>query len=397
MASSGQASSGQGSAAQGPPDRAGASGGGEAPPQSELDGNPPDDARPAGSGSEPSESGQGEGEGGGEMRAEPEGDAESQPPPAEPAPEEPQDLPPVPGDFAPPEGLSGGASAAFVCAGLDASGDPLAGVSAADVQSFGAPPGDFFAFLEGPIWVAGEGTVYFSDNARDPERIYALTPPSTQTFLFKADAGSNGLALDSTDRLLLADERENRITRVDPSTAELIETVLPSGDVTPNDLILRSDGNLYFTDPSRGLFRRAPDGAVQGALNQSNTGAPLANANGVVLSTDETLLYVGSVFNRSVSTFNLLADGSIDAASGELFVTTSAGTVDGMAVDCAGNLYVGTDGGVEVYSPTGESLGVVPTGYSSNCTFGGADRRTLFVTSQGQLKAVRLGVPGLPN
>jgi gluconolactonase len=68
-----------------------------------------------------------------------------------------------------------------------------------------------------------------------------------------------------------------------------------------------------------------------------------------------------------------------------------------MAVDCAGNVYVGTDNGVEVFSSQGAALGTVPTGYSSNVTFGGADRQTLYVTSQGLLKAVTLAVPGLPD
>jgi gluconolactonase len=178
----------------------------------------------------------------------------------------------------------------------------------------------------------------------------------------------------------------------------VIDTLVPTSEgITPNDLIVRSDGNLYFTEPSSGLYRRAPDGTVTGPINQSNCPAPVANANGVVLSTDETVLFVGSVFNNSVSSFSLLPDGTIDAASGQLFVRTSAGTVDGMAVDCAGNLYVGTDGGVEVYGPSGQAIGVIPTGYASNCTFGGPERRTLYVTSQGQLKAVQLNVPGLPN
>jgi gluconolactonase len=68
-----------------------------------------------------------------------------------------------------------------------------------------------------------------------------------------------------------------------------------------------------------------------------------------------------------------------------------------MCVDCAGNVYAGTDNGVEVYSATGSYIGTVPTGMSSNCTFGGAERKTLYVTSQKLLKYVNLAVPGLPD
>ena len=79
------------------------------------------------------------------------------------------------------------------------------------------------------------------------------------------------------------------------------------------------------------------------------------------------------------------------------FATAMRDTVDGMCVDCAGNIYAGTSGGVEVYSPTGSYIGLVQTGESSNCTFGGADRKTMYVTSRSVLKYVTLAVPGLPN
>ena len=76
---------------------------------------------------------------------------------------------------------------------------------------------------------------------------------------------------------------------------------------------------------------------------------------------------------------------------------TVSDTADGMCVDCAGNVYASTKNGVEVFSPSGAPLGVVPTGESSNCTFGDADRKTLYVTSRALLKYVRLAVPGLPD
>jgi gluconolactonase len=119
--------------------------------------------------------------------------------------------------------------------------------------------------------------------------------------------------------------------------------------------------------------------------------------NGIVLSPDERTLYVGDVQNREIRSFDLAADGVVDTASATLFATTQGSTLDGMAVDCAGNVYAGTANGVEVFSPSGDALGVVPTGESSNATFGGSDRRTLYVTSRSVLKAVTLAVPGLPD
>ena len=83
--------------------------------------------------------------------------------------------------------------------------------------------------------------------------------------------------------------------------------------------------------------------------------------------------------------------------TGALFATAMHDTVDGMCVDCAGNVYAGTSGGVEVYSSAGTYIGTVHTGESSNCTFGGADRKTMYVTSRSVLKYVTLAVPGLPD
>jgi gluconolactonase len=293
--------------------------------------------------------------------------------------------------------VNGGASAAFVCPD-GPFGDPLQGMGA--VQSVEAPSGSFFAFIEGPVWVGSRNRLFFSDNASQPERIWQSEPPFTTPSIFMGDSGSNGLAVDNEDQLLLADKSERRITRVDSASAQIVETVLASGNHTPNDLILRSDENLYFTDPDsggRGFYRVSPSGQLDGPFSQSNTPNTPGAPNGVVLSPDENRLYVGDVQQRFVSVLELEADGAIDTASAQVFVRTTGDTVDGMAVDCAGNLYVGTRTGVEVYAPDATLLGTVPTGESSNATFGGADRRTLFVTSRAQLKFVTLGVPGLPD
>jgi len=98
-----------------------------------------------------------------------------------------------------------------------------------------------------------------------------------------------------------------------------------------------------------------------------------------------------------VASFDLEADGTIDAASAAVFVRTTGDTVDGMAVDCAGNLYVGTHAGVSMFAPDATLIGTVPTGELSNATFGGADRRTWFVNSRCVLKLVTLGVQGSPD
>jgi gluconolactonase len=291
--------------------------------------------------------------------------------------------------------VSGGASAAFVCPD-GPFGNPLQGMGA--VQSVEAPDGQNFSFIEGPVWVGSQNRLFFSDNTVG--RIWQIAPPFTTPSSFLENSGANGLAVNNDDQLLVADQSAGRITRVDPASAQIAETVVPSANFRPNDLVLRSDENLYFTDPDsggRGFYRASPSGQLDGPFSQSNTPNTPGAPNGVVLSADENRLYVGDVQQRFVSVLDLDADGAIDTASAQVFVRTTGDTVDGMAVDCAGNLYVGTRTGVEVYAPDATLIGTVPTGESSNATFGGVDRRTLFVTSRSVLKFVTLGVPGLPD
>jgi gluconolactonase len=286
-----------------------------------------------------------------------------------------------------------GSAAKFVCAPGATYGDPLTGMGA--VATIAAPAADYFAFTEGSIWLAGLSTLFFSDNASSPtERIFKLTPPSTTPALFIGNSGSNGLAVDNSDRLIAADQRNKRIVRFDPSTGQIVGTPISTGGAKPNDLIVRSDDNIYFTDPDSGFYRISPSGTVGPAMKLTASNRP----NGIELSLDENTLYVGDVGNRTIAKYALAADGSVMTSSGVNFVAqTMHDTVDGMCLDCAGNIYAGTSGGIEVYSSDGKYVGTVPTGSSSNCTFGGADRKTLYVTSRSVLKSVTLAVAGLPD
>jgi gluconolactonase len=293
-----------------------------------------------------------------------------------------------------------GSAAKFICPQGVTYANPLTGIG--PVMQIGPPstPINYFAFLEGPIWIgsAGTGTVFFSDNASSPqERIFKVVPPSTSATQFMDMSGSNGLAVDNADKLVVADQRNKRITRVDPMTGTTLGTIA-STTAKPNDVIVRSDDNVYFSDPAIGFFRISPTGTVSAAMKINGGGSP----NGLVLSPDENTLYVGDVNAQTITKFTLAADGTVMESTAANFVIgnggkTMTGTVDGMCVDCAGNVYAGTSNGVEVYSAAGAYIGTVATGYASNCTFGGPERRTMYVTSQGLLKYVTLNVPGLPD
>jgi gluconolactonase len=285
-----------------------------------------------------------------------------------------------------------GSAAKWVCAAGATYGDPLAGMGA--VSSVAAPQGDYFAFIEGPIWIDSTKTLYFSDNASSPsERIFKLVPPAMTAASFASATGSNGLGVDNDGNIIAADQRNKQISRFDPSSAQKVGTPISTGSAKPNDLIVRSDGNIYFSDPDSGFYRISPAGMVGQAMKLAQSTRP----NGVVLSLDENLLYVGDVGGKTVAKYTLAADGSVMGAGSAFVAQTKGDTVDGMCVDCAGNVYVGTANGVEVYSSAGTYLNTVPTGESSNCTFGGTDRKTLYVTSRSVLKYVKLAVPGLPD
>jgi gluconolactonase len=153
---------------------------------------------------------------------------------------------------------------------------------------------------------------------------------------------------------------------------------------------------MYFTDPAMGFYRISPTGTVSAVMKfPNNQGQP----NGIELSLDENTLYVGDVSNRKIFKYTLAADGTVMTSTGAEFVSqTMRDTVDGMCVDCAGNLYAGTRNAVEVYSSSGSYIGSIVTNeQTSNCTFGGADRMTLYMTTPSSLKYVKLAVPGLPD
>ena len=285
-----------------------------------------------------------------------------------------------------------GSAAKYHCTAGATYGSPLTGMGS--IAQVSAPSSDYFAFIEGPVWIAPLGTVFFSDNASSPsERIFKLVPPATSPMLFLGTSGTNGLAVDNDNKLVGADQRNKRITRLDPMTGQSSGTAISTGSAKPNDVLVRSDGNIYFTDPDSGFYRIPPGGTPGSAMRVTQGSRP----NGLVLSLDENTLYVGDVGNRSISQWTIAADGSVSATSTPFVAQTKSDTVDGMCLDCAGNVYASTANGVEIYSPTGSYVGTVMTGESSNCTFGGADRKTMFVTSRAVLKHVTLGVPGLPN
>lgn len=279
-------------------------------------------------------------------------------------------------------------------AGTDAGAptDPLEGASGARLIQGG------FAFLEGPHWT--DGALLFTDIPRST--IHRLTLPDTVEELRNPSGAANGLATLPDGRLLAA-EHENRrvsVTEADGSVVGFATDFEGSAFHSPNDLAVRADGTVYFSDPPYGLdgrpreldfngvFRRAPDGALETVWRGDASSRP----NGVALSPDASVLYVAYTAAGLVRAFDVAADGS---TSGERIFAEGTPNADGMAVDADGNLFVATADGVVALAPDGSRWGTLEVPETpSNCAFGGPDGRTLFVTARSGLYAFDLRVPG---
>lgn len=272
-----------------------------------------------------------------------------------------------------------------------------------------------YSFLEGPVWVASRGTLLMSDlqpgtgsQNVQPAAIRSFAPPSTFGTLVPA-SGSNGLAITPDGSGILAATQDQRAVS-SFSLADLSRTTVASRYQgrrfnSPNDLTVRSDGTVYFTDPSFQRGRRSDEmSGVTGVYRVRNgtvsrVDANVRQPNGIALSPDERTLYVGANGENRIYRYAVQADGSVRNRT--TFATMSG--PDGVTVDCAGNVYWASynDGKVHVFNPAGVEIGTISAGANTtNAAFGGSDRRTLYITSGSQgnfgLYSVNLAVPGNP-
>lgn len=287
-------------------------------------------------------------------------------------------------------------------------GPPVPSGAAATVVQGG------FDFLEGPVWLDATSTLLFTNmrfgdagpEGWPPATIFELSPPATiDPWLDEHEGGPlgvNGLAVDPEGQLLACTHDERTVSRLDPVTQA--RTTLAAGYEgaafnAPNDAIARSDGTIYFTDPTWQLGNRPQEIAFKGVYRLDPQGTvhlvadDFTSPNGVALSPDETVLYVADDTADEVRRYAVAADGS--TSGGEIFLDVSG--PDGMAMDCAGNLYVAAEAGIVVVAPAGTTVATIPVAdRPANCTFGGADHQTLYVTARDTLYEVALDVPGLP-
>lgn len=260
-----------------------------------------------------------------------------------------------------------------------------------------------FQNSEGPVWVAARGELLFSDvNGNTIHRWRA-----GQLSTFRAPSNNaNGLALDPTGRLLSCERGTRRVARTeaDGTVTVLAERYEGRRLNAPNDLVVRRDGSVYFTDPTFGATPGSLELDFQGVYRISADGRTLtlvirdlALPNGLAFSPDERQFYVNDNQTGIIRVYDVAADGAL--SNGRLFTDQAPGG-DGMKVDVEGNVYCTTTTGVRVFDRAGRLLGTFVTPEPpANCAFGDSDGRTLYLTCRTGLYRVRLdtaGPTGLP-
>jgi gluconolactonase len=268
-------------------------------------------------------------------------------------------------------------------------------------------------FTEGPVWLPAEGLLLFTDVPGNA--IHAWGPDGHAVWQANSHFAI-GLTLAADGAVLACEQATRSLVRYASSDPGSERTVLAcefDGRLlsAPNDVVVRSDGAVFFTDPPFGV--RFDDGAVafySVGMEQSSCNvyrvtddprhptlvtSEVYRPNGLAFSPDEQLLYVSDTSDRTRSVHVVELGPDDTAKSVRQHLELPAGVPDGLRCDVAGNLYCSGPDGVHVYDPAGSPLGVLPVPEMvANCTFGGEDGRTLFMTASTSLYAARVELPG---
>ncbi len=251
---------------------------------------------------------------------------------------------------------------------------------------------DGFMFTEGPVWVDASDTLLFSD-------IPADTIYDQNKAVFRKPSGqSNGLTLDGEGRLIACEHKNRRITRTEKNgdITVLADTYEGKRLNSPNDVVVRSDGIIFFTDPPYGLKGglKGPDAELDfsGVYKIDADGTltllmkDFIKPNGLALSPDEKVLYIADTEGKHIRAFDVTAEAKLE--NGRIFC--ELGSPDGMKMDVKGNVWATASDGVRIYSPQGELLEtVLCPQMPANCAFGGNDSHTLFITARTGLYKIQ--------
>lgn len=278
-----------------------------------------------------------------------------------------------------------------------------------------------FEWAEGPVWNRKDGYLLFSDIPRNAvmkwsyqRGIELFMKPSGYTGVaaYGREPGSNGLLLDAQGRLILMEHGDRRVSRMDPDGGKVTLADRYQGKRlnSPNDGVLKSNGDLYFTDPPYGLPKQWDDPRrelefcgvyrwSQGTLTLLTR--ELSRPNGIAFSPDEKTLYVANSDPQRAlwMAYPVKPDGTLGA--GRVFADVTRmvsrdlpGLPDGLKVDSRGNLWATGPGGVHIYTPEGKRLGRIDTGEATANVAWGDDGSTLYITADMYLCRIRTRVRG---
>ncbi len=255
-----------------------------------------------------------------------------------------------------------------------------------------------FLFTEGPVWNKEEGYILFSDIPASV--IYKLTLPNSVEVFRRYSFNSNGLAYDINGLLLAAEHGSRTVTRMqkDGSITAIADNYKGNKLHSPNDIAVRSDGMIYFTDPPFGLGMRPPELDFMGLFRLDVKGDIHLEGefnqylNGLAFSPDEKLLYLALTASDEILVLDVAENGTLSNARHFADVLYP----DGMAVDVAGNLYITGEDGVEVFRPDGSQVGTIVTDRQpANCAFAGEDGKLLVITARDCVYGVEMPIPGV--
>jgi gluconolactonase len=275
------------------------------------------------------------------------------------------------------------------------------------------------AFTEGPVWLGDH--LLFSDIPNNRIVRWHERPHGAELTTWRwpsggdlddqrqlPQPGSNGLTLDRQRRLLACEHGRRRVSRTeaDGTIVALADRYDGKRLNSPNDVVVRSDGQVFFSDPPYGLpnqseggeqdanafYRIEPDGRVVRLVDDFD------RPNGLAFAPDERTIYLADSRRLHLRAFTVTSEG--DLTDGRLFADmthSEPGGPDGLKVDVQGNVYCTGATGVWVFAPTGRLLGIIRTPERpANCAFGGPDWRTLFITARECVYRIRLEVAGVP-
>ena len=271
-------------------------------------------------------------------------------------------------------------------------------------NGYGGPNGP----AEGPVWIAEHGYLLFNDI--DAAQRIRYTPGEGVHVVMEQNNQANGLTRDLQGRIVSAEHLTRRVTRyeADGSLTVIANSFGGKRLLRPNDVIVKSDGAIYFTDPGGTAAPDQWDVTVPGVYRvsadlgtMSRIVDDMVRPNGLALSPDESILYVSDTRRRNIRAYDLQANGTTALETSRTLVDLSGdepGVPDGLKVDSEGNLYCGGAGGLYSIDPDGTKLGRIVHGHNgtTNVAFGGSDWKTLYFTSRSALFSIDVKIAGIP-